>query len=255
MVDKMIRCEKFNPKKQIESLNEWFFKCTPQGNLKHWKEGRSAKETAKHWLHTIPQNFKDILAPLKLKYKLCSPEFVSKFDSYKGNGRNHDLLLLAQNEKKENVLISIESKVDESFGDTVRQRILTAEKKKLENPESNAVERIAELRIALFGELNDDQLDLRYQLLTAVAGTISEAKLQNSETAYFLIQTFVSDELNFQKHSKNQNDLNKFLNVFTKSEIEQIENNALIGPFSIKKGTSFLLENSNLFIGKYEISI
>lgn len=255
MIDKMIRCKNLNVKKQIESLNDWFDKCPPQGKEKHWKDGRSAKETAKHWVYTIPQPFKDLLGPLNLKYKLCGPEFVSKFDPYKGNSRNHDLLLLAKNENKDNVIISIESKVDESFGNTVAKQIIAADKKKLEKPKSKAVERIAELRIALFGEINDNQLELRYQLLTAVAGTIAESKAQNSKTAYFVIQTFISDDIDPIKNSQNQKDINDFLNVLSKSSFDKMDNNTLLGPFRIQKSTEFLPNDIDLFLGKYEILI
>lgn len=255
MIDKMIRCKNLESEKHIESLCEWFYKCPPQGKLKHWKDGRSAKETAKHWVHTIPQPFKDLLNHLKLTYAYCAPEFVSKFDSNGGNGRNHDLLLIAKNKNKENIVISIESKVDEPFGDTISKAINAAKAAKEKNKNSKAEERIAELRIALFGEINNNQLDLRYQLLTAVAGTVAEAKAKKSKSAYFIIQTFVSDELDQGKYLQNQNDLNHFLSVFTKSEKENIENNGLLGPYKIQKSTPFLLDDINLWIGKYEISI
>ena len=255
MIDKMIRCKDLAASKEIESLHEWFYKCPPQGKMKHWKDGRSAKETAKHWVHTIPQPFKDLLKERQLNYLLCSPESVSKFDSYGGNGRNHDLLLLAKDKDSKKAVISIESKVDESFGDTLSQRIVAAGKKKIEKPTSKALDRISELRIALFGEENENQLDLRYQLLTAVAGTIAEAKAQNAKSAYFLIQTFVSDELNVIKHNQNQADLNNFLSVFTKGKDATIENKEVLGPFRIETNNEYLSNDIDLWIGKYEIEI
>ena len=66
MIDKMIRCKGLTPNDHIRSLNEWFIKCPPEGKERHWVDGRSAKETAKHWVYTIPQPFKDILKPFKL---------------------------------------------------------------------------------------------------------------------------------------------------------------------------------------------
>jgi hypothetical protein len=253
MIDEMIRCEKLYAKNKIVSLSEWFYKCPPQGKEKQWKDGRSAKETAKHWLHTIPEPFKDLLKTCQLKYMICSPEYVSKFDSYKGNGRNHDLLLLAQNEDSKPVVISVESKADEPFGVTITKKIIASEKKKQENPNSKALERIEELRLALFGELNDNQNDLMYQLLTAVAGTIAEAKKQCATTAFFLVQTFVEKEND--KHRQNKEALNKFLSVFTKLEYTKIENNEVLGPFRIHKSNEYLSSDIDLWIGKYEIEI
>ncbi len=102
---------------------------------------------------------------------------------------------------------------------------------------------------------NENQLDLRYQLLTAVAGTIAEAKAQNAKTAYFLVQTFVSDEINVKKHNDNQADLNKFLSVFTKGKVVTIENNEVLGPFNISTNNKYLSSDIDLWIGKYEIEI
>ncbi len=255
MIDKMIRCKNLTASNEIESLHEWFYKCPPQGKMKHWKDGRSAKETAKHWVHTIPQPFKDLLKERQLNYLLCSPESVSKFDAYGGNGRNHDLLLLAKDKDSKKAVISIESKVDESFGDTLSKRIVAAGKKKIEKPTSKALDRISELRIALFGMENENQLDLRYQLLTAVAGTIAEAKKQGATSAYFLVQTFISDEIDSNKHNQNKEDLNKFLKVFTKEKYSKIENNEILGPFKIETNNEYLSNDIDLWIGKYEIEI
>lgn len=254
MIDEMIRCEKLDSKSKIRSLREWYDKCPPKANLRHWKDGHSAKETAKHWLHTIPQPFKDLLRTQELKYSLCSPEYESKFDSYK-NGRNHDLLLLAKNNNSKNVVISIESKVDESFGDTVANTLAATEKEIIKKPKSKARDRINELRIALFLAENVNQDNLRYQLLTTVAGTIAEAKKQGAKSAYLLVQTFVSDEINTKKHNDNQNDLNEFLNVFTNSKHSKIENNELLGPFRIITNNEYLSSDIDLWIGKYEIKI
>lgn len=253
MVDTMIRCKKLDTSDKIESLYEWFYKCPPQGKEKQWKDGRSAKETAKHWVHTIPQPFKDLLEPKQLQYMLCSPEYVSKFDAYGGNGRNHDLLILAKDKDSKKIVISIESKVDEPFGDTVAKTKVAAEKTKQEKPTSMALERIEGLRMDLFGKLQDDQLGLMYQFLTAVAGTIAEAKKQGAKSAYFLIQTFVSDEIVYEKHLQNQMALNNFLRIFTKEKYSKVENNELLGPFRIETNNKYLSSEIDLWIGKYEI--
>ena len=250
----MIRCKDLLIHNHIESLNEWFVKCPPQGKEKHWKDGRSAKETAKHWVHTIPQPFKDMLELWKLKFNVCSPEYVTTFDSNRGNGRNHDLLILAENENKEPIVISVESKADELFGDTISNTIKAANERLNKNPNSKGLARIKDLRVALFGKEDDSQLSLRYQLLTAVAGTIAEANKQKAKSAIFLIQTFISYEINNNKH-KNQDDLDSFIMLLTKSNYTQIHNHQLIGPFRITSKTHYLPDDIDLWIGKYEIEI
>ncbi len=255
MIDKMIRCKNLDKYDSIETIHEWFYKCPPKGKEKHWIDGRSAKETAKHWVHTIPKPFLEILKDKHLSYELCSPEYVTKFDAYKGEGRNHDLLLIAKNKDKNKVVVSIESKVDEPFGDSVKKRIDAAKIAKEKNSNSKATERIEDLRLALFGEINNNQLDLMYQLLTAIAGTIAEAIKNGANTAFFLVQTFVSDEINKEKHKQNQNDLEDFLKAFTKVEDTKLENNKVIGPYRIATNNAYLSKHIDLWIGKYEINI
>jgi len=255
MVDKMIRCKNLLIHDHIESLNEWFVKCPPQGKEKHWKDGRSAKETAKHWVYTMPQTFKEILEFWKLKFNICSPEYVTTFDKNGGNGRNHDLLILAENENKEPVVISIESKADEPFGDTISDTIKAADERFKRSPNSKGLCRIKELRIALFGSEDDSQLSLRYQLLTAVAGTIAETKKLKAKYAIFLVQTFISEEIDEKRHSQNQKDLNSFIKHFSKSEYTEIPDSQLIGPFRIISKTKYLPDDIDLWIGKFNIEI
>jgi|APLak6261698768_1056241.scaffolds.fasta_scaffold00062_6 hypothetical protein len=253
MIDQMNRCKNLAPCDTIETIHEWFYKCPPKGKEKQWKDGRSAKETAKHWLHTIPVVFLEILKEQELVFELCAPEYVTKFDVYKGEGRNHDLLILAKNKNKNTVVLSIESKSDEPFGDTVEKTIKAAQKKKQVNKNSKAIERIEDLRKDLFGELNDNQLGLMYQLLTAITGTIAEAKKQGAATAFFLVQTFVEKENS--KHLKNKEDLNNFLKVFTQLDDIRIENNKVLGPFRITANNDYLSDSIDLWIGKYDIKI
>jgi hypothetical protein len=253
MIDKMIRCKNLDDCNQIETIHEWFYKCPPKGKEKHWKDGRSAKETAKHWVHTIPKPFIDILKEKLLHYELCSPEYVTNFDAYKGEGRNHDLLILAKDKSSNPVIISIESKADEPFGDSLKKTIEVAIVAKSKNSNSRALERIEDLRLALFGELNDNQLYLRYQLLTAVAGTIAEAKKQGAKSAYFLVQTFIEQENN--NHQNNKKDLDNFIKYFSKSVYTNIENNQILGPYKVAKQTEKLPNDIELFIGKFSISI
>jgi hypothetical protein len=254
-IDKMILCRKLDIRDNIDCLYQWFDKCPPQGKLKHWKDGRSAKETAKYWLHTIPSEFKELLKPLNLNYMICSPEFISKFDNYGGNDRNNDLLIISEKKTKEKVVISIESKVDEEFGDTVSKTIIEANKRIHRNPNSKGLLRIEDLRKTLFGCEKDDQLPIRYQLLTAIAGTLAEAKQQGSKTAIFIVQTFVSSEINNKKHFENQNDLNRFLNLISESKFPEIKDGDLLGPVRIPGNNEYISCNIDLFIGKYSIQI
>jgi hypothetical protein len=255
MIDHMIRCKDLNDSDRIESLTEWFNKCPPEGKEKQWVDGRSAKETAKHWVYTIPSQFVDLLKPFHLKYKLCSPEFVTKFDDYKGNGRNHDLLIIAKNLSDEKLVISVESKVDETFDVTISERITKANTELLKTSASKALNRIQDLRITLFGKIDNEQLKLRYQLLTAIAGTLAEANSQKINKAIFIVQTFVSDEIDIKKHSQNQSDLDTFLDYFSNGQYKALKDGNILGPLRFHRSTKYISGEIDLWIGKYSIKI
>jgi len=199
----------------IQTLDDWKIEFPPQMKDLHWREGRSAMETAKHWLNVIPKEFEDILKCFQLEYVSCSPEHVTKFDEYKGNGRNHDLLILATDQYNENVVISIESKVDEPFDKQIGSYLTKIKLKKDKGEKSNADYRIEKLKIAVFPNVKRDVFEsIQYQLLNAIAGTLAEAKKQRAKKAIFLVQTFISSNMDQKKHLKNQQDLDCFLNVY-----------------------------------------
>ena len=248
-------CKDLNPNKPINSLADWFLLCPPQGREKHWIDGRSAKETAKHWLHVIPKEFRDLLKCFNLEYELCSPELVTRFDDFPGNGRNHDLLIVAKDQKQERVVVSIESKVDETFGQTIGT-YLRAIERRIENGEvTNAGLRIELLKAAIFPTIGQTVFEsLRYQLLTAIAGTLAEANNQQAKKAIFLVQTFVSSNMDSKKHRQNQRDLDHFLEVISNSQHRIIHDNDLYGPFRFA-GNAFIPDDVELWIGKYSIEL
>ena len=247
-------CKNWNQENTIYTLDEWFSKCPPQGKEKHWVNGRSAKETAKHWLYIIPNEFRDILKCFQLKYELCSPEYVTEFDNY-NNGRNHDLLIIAKDQKKEKVVVSVESKVDEPFDKTIGSYLRIIERMIKNGEATNAGLRIKKLKEAIFPTINQTVFKLlRYQLLTAVAGTLVEAKNQKAKKAIFLVQPFVSSNMDSKKHRQNQRDLDYFMEVISKGKHCIIHDNDLFGPFKFN-GNEFIPNDVELWIGKYSIEI
>lgn len=255
MNNQMIICKNLIQTDKIESLTEWFDKCPPQKGIAHWKDGRSAKETAKLWLSTIPAEFLEIVKPFDLKFNVCSPEYVTKFDKNGGNGRNHDLIILAENEATKPVVITIESKVDEPYGDSVSITYNKAEKRFEKNERSLGIKRIIDLEFALFGDKHNDLSHIRYQLITAVAGTIAEAKKQKTKTAILLIQTSITSDIDENKYEANQKDLDSFLYAFSSGAYNSIKDGQLLGPLRISNNTKFLNSNIDLWIGKYSIEL
>ena len=92
----MIICENLDKNKVITNLDEWQIAA----KAGQWKDGRSAKELAKACLKDKGQYLERLIGSKDefegIKFILGSPEYVSKFDSYSGGLRNHDLLVLAE---------------------------------------------------------------------------------------------------------------------------------------------------------------
>lgn len=250
----MIICTKLRSNDSIVSLLEWHFECPPKSKV-HWQPDHSAMETAKLWLNGIPIEFKQILKGFDLEFEQCSPEFVTRFDNFSGNGRNHDLLILAKNKKDGKVIISVESKVDESYGQTIGPYLKSISCKKDNGQNSNADQRIEELRKAIFPQLETNEFEfLRYQLLTAVAGTLAEAKIQGAKKAIFLVQTLKTSVLNEAKNRNNQRDLDYFIRAISNGEYPNIHDNDLFGSFKFT-GNEFIPDDVELWIGKYSVVI
>ncbi|MBW8330385.1 MAG: hypothetical protein K0M40_00075 [Prolixibacteraceae bacterium] len=251
----MIICKKLDRSDSICSLEEWFLKCPPQGKKKHWVPYRSAFETAKLWLRGIPKQFIEIFKNCDLEIEYCAPELNTRFDRYKGNVRNHDLLIIAKDQKNEKVVVSIESKVDEPYGRTIGPYLNSIRRKKEEGKNSNADYRIEDLRKVIFPQVDVIVFEsLKYQLLTAVAGTLREAKIQGAKKAIFLVQTLKPSNINEGKNRKNQRDLDHFIKVISNGKYANIHDNDLFGPFKFT-GNQFIPDDVELWIGKYSVEI
>jgi len=243
------------PFETIQTIDDWKNEFPPQRKDLHWKEGRSAMETAKHWLYKIPKEFYDILKCFNLQYVFLFPEHLTIFDDFNGNGRNHDLLILATDQQNDKVVISVESKVDEPFDKQIGNYLTEIKIMKNKGGNSNADHRIEKLKLAILPNVKRDIFELlQYQLLSAIAGTLVEAKKQGEKKTIFLIQTFISKNMDPKKHLKNQQDLDYFLNVISNGKHCTFQNNELFGPY-IFAGNEFIPNDVELWFGKYSIDI
>ena len=217
----------------IKTLDDWFNLAPPKGKKKQWVDGRSAKELARAWCHNgqikVPVDFEELVNNCPefcgLELNDAIPEHESKFDSYKGEGRNHDLLFFG-NRDNTSVIGSVEAKADERFDKTILKRIVAIKKKK--NPRSKALKRTEELIDAIVGKpVFSDVLNLRYQLLTAVAGLLVEAKKQfresNNNLCLLIIHEFVSGSCSSTNLETNSNDLDLFIKMLPNSEYDSIK--------------------------------
>lgn len=182
----------------ITTVEEWYQFAPPKAKGKHWKDGRSAKSLAQFMTDKNQvKKLEDILVELKYNTNgviSCTPEANTVLPC-KGNGRNHDLLMIG-----EDFVVGIEAKVSESFGEEISTELIEAS--------DNKKNRIDTLANELFGcKINEvkDGLELRYQLLTGVYGTLREAENNKKLKALFLVIVFTDGITREDENAVNRN--------------------------------------------------
>jgi len=238
-----------NRKKKIEILtvNEWLEHCPPTNPTKQWVDKRSAKEMAKFWTDIQKQN--DFLMYLnkvnkELVFDYALPEISTKFDNYK-SPRKTDLCIFAKNKNKR-VLISIEGKSDEHFGENcIDKEWVLSINQKIKKKGSKKLDRIIEL----YRRFNSDSdfIKLRYQLTYWLAGSIDEAIRTEIDTVFLIVQEFHSEITTKEKIEVNKEDLDSFVNFITNSSYKGINKNEIIGPIKNQ-----FTKQINLYIGKFQ---
>ena len=218
----------------ITTVEEWYQFAPPKAKEKHWKDGRSAKSLA---LFMTDKNqvkkLEDILVELEYDTNgviSCTPEANTVLPC-KGNGRNHDLLMIG-----EDFVVGIEAKVSEPFGEEISTELIEAS--------DNKKNRIDTLANKLFGcKINEvkDGLELRYQLLTGVYGTLLEAENNKKSKALFLVIVFTDGLTSEDENAVNRNndDFKNFCKCINLSE----------------EGGTICKSNVDLTIKKVEISL
>ena len=245
---------------EIRSVADWFAHAPPKQGIRHWADGRSAKELAKAWFPAagdpqVPAELTSLLASRQdtrgIVFEEGEPERVTVFDGCGGEGRNADLVLWGQGPCGK-VLAGVEAKADEEFGAIAGEHVRRSAPRK---PPSRLPERFALLCRGVLGVGPDDEnaRALRYQLLTAVAGALVEAQACDAETTLFIVHEFVGmtdDRL----VDANAADLDRFVKLLSRGSAESIRPGTLAGPFEVP-GNEHFAGTKRLFIGKCRRSV
>jgi hypothetical protein len=154
------------------------------GKKKHWKEGRSAFEAAHTWFEAqdIPKSIRSVLdADPTFQNAMLEKAFFEKqteLDRYPGPSQT-DILATVRIPSGVAVL-GIEAKVDESFGELVKDWADGSENKK---------QRLTGLVKRL--ELDGNAVgQLRYKLLHRTVVTLIEAERHGASEAAMVVQSF-----------------------------------------------------------------
>jgi hypothetical protein len=168
---------------------------------KNSKQGTSAPTLASVWAGPV-----ELMGALRHQSELqelhlthIAVEAQSAVDDFSGP-RNHDLVAHGELPTGERVVVCVEAKAGESFGATIRQQAATAARVKTkaeaEGKRSNAPDRLDGLleRFVTYPRTEQRVQTMRYQLLTALAGTLSEAEKHQARHAVLMIHEFLTDE-------------------------------------------------------------
>jgi hypothetical protein len=154
------------------------------------------------------------------------------FDDFPGGKCNHDLLVRGRC-RCGSVVIGLEAKADETFGQTIATYQRDALAAREAGKSTNAPGRLAGLLndigfISL--QRNPTFGGLRYQLFSGVAGTLAAA--EGGDTAVFIVHEFVTPLTTTKKRSENKQALAEFVGDIT-GAIAPGDDWWLLGPFHV----------------------
>lgn len=185
----------------ILTIEDWKQHASTKGN---WEPHFSAMELARLWLYgTGPQAVIEALAPALpgLVLDEAVAEARVAFDAYPGGVRNHDVLAYGH-VAAGGVVVGVEGKVNESLDATIARKYEDAARPLPPGKSTNLGKRVDALLLAIAGRSLEDDPSLgalRYQLFSAVAGTLAAARQDTVAAAVVvhLVRTPLAKEANF----------------------------------------------------------
>ena len=242
-------------RRPITTLDEWSRLAPPAGRAHHWKAGRSAQELARRWVSGVLPDEVQHLLRSQAVFRGFVPveahaEHKTPIDSYRGNTRNHDLLVIGRTQDGA-ALLDIEGKVDEPFGPTVAEQSSTARRARADNPRSRALERLNEICWAVVGAPPETVGSLRYQLLHGVAAAVITAAQQEARCAAWIVHEFRTPDADPAALQRNAGDLAAFIEHLKVPQrpVSRGTETSLVGPFRLPGGGR-VPAGAELYIGK-----
>ncbi|MEA2445588.1 MAG: hypothetical protein QOJ12_2880 [Thermoleophilales bacterium] len=154
------------------------------------------------------------------------------FDAYPGGKRNHDLLIRGRVAGGA-IVIGLEAKADETFGETVKAYDARAAASLKAEKSTNAQSRLAGLMDDIAGVTLAEVPafgDLRYQLFSGVAGTL--AATSDDEIAAFVVHEFATSLTTVKRRQANKQALAEFVGDVTGIAVPS-DDWWLVGPFHV----------------------
>jgi hypothetical protein len=244
-----------NDGRRLETLADWRDHNGPVSS-RAWAEGRSARELARAWIE------RDAAAQVTSLLTWAAPEFgglvldwgiaekETRFDDIRGGPRHHDLLVIGR-APTGTVVIGVEGKADEPFDEPLDAWVIRAQAR---SERTRAPDRLDRLTSMFFGStLDEDPLlaPLRYQLLSALAGTLADAREQGAGSAVLLVHEFETPWTRDELHRRNAHDLEAFLGRLMPGAQRVGEERAWIaGPLMFGGDGAWLPEEAHVYVAK-----
>jgi hypothetical protein len=242
-----------------KSITDWRDWERPKKSYQ-WAPGRSAMELARAWFTsstpTVPPELSELLASHPLTRKLTlsdgTPEFVTGLPE-RGEGRNHDLVLHGQADRP--VTLCVEAKADEPF-DKLVSEVWAESTDAAGQPvgKSRKAQRLQALLTLLFGPdakpTTAPWSEIRYQLLTAAAGTVIQASRDGAPIGVMVVHEFLTEKVDrVENVPRNAADFALFTATLARVPREKVRSGALYGPVKFPRG-QYLAREVQLLIGK-----
>jgi hypothetical protein len=240
---------------EIKDLRSWGKHGKP-ASAKDWKKGYSAMELARSWSGEHgPEALQELLDRVTgtagFEPKNGVAEAHTRFDGFSGP-RNHDLLLVGEAAGGKTV-VSIEGKVNETFGETLSQYRDKARRKIAKKESTNMLDRMQGLTKAIGGwdaGADPKRMELRYQLFSAIAGTVAAAVDEEADQAVFLVQELHTKQLDEKKAKRNEKELRDFLFIVFGEVVTGDDPSWLVGPLKLAGGSERIPKTMPLYVGK-----
>lgn len=190
---------------------DWFIAAPPQKGRAQWRDGKSAKEFAKYVTHgkkafknLINRIIKDCYG-LSINSLVGEPEATTDLPFSTRGPRQHDLLLHDDNNE---IVIGIEAKVDEAFG----EKSIYEETEKASEDKMNRIKWLINTLLPVqYQDINNKNVkDIGYQLFTGTAGTLLEAYRRKVQKCIFLVISLHNAN---EDNLKNEKAFNDFVRI------------------------------------------
>jgi hypothetical protein len=243
----------------IGTLADWLTLAGPKDPDRQWVEGRSAMEVARAWLESAADGPpSEIVRLLRSNADLqnavldsVEPDARVNFDTRRGDPRSADLAFTGHDDSG-SFVGTVEAKSDEPFGPRVSDVLNIALERAVSNPRSDGIERVVELLRGLVPTKTAETasvVDLRYQLLTGIAGTLALAAKHRADRAIYIVHVFETDKTSSRDLAANAEDLSQFVRRLSSGSVASLEEGVLHGPIQVR-GEALAARPAALYVGK-----